>query len=273
MLKKAIVTGGAVALLSTLAVGLPAVSYLRCGVTSLTESANDAMPLEWKLKQARQMIGDLKPEIQKNAKRIATEKIEVTRLEKELKETDQRLIRAEEDIERLTDDLNADLPEYTYAGHRYTSAQVKEDVGNRFKRFKTRQATADKLRQMLGARQASLTTAERRMDEMLSAKRQLEVEVENLQARLGALRLAETTSTLALDDSHLSNTRRLLDDIATNIDVQEETLNVDVEYFGEINLDEPNDEDLLDEIASYFGDKDQAEKQEDSSELVAIQLD
>merc|ERR1711918_18878 len=99
------------------------------------------------------------------------------------------------------------------------------------------------------------------------------VEVENLQARLGALRLAETTSTLALDDSHLSNTRRLLDDIATNIDVQEETLNVDVEYFGEINLDEPNDEDLLDEIASYFGDKDQAEKQEDSSELVAIQLD
>ncbi|QEF99986.1 Chromosome partition protein Smc [Stieleria maiorica] len=268
MLKKAIVAGGAVALLSSLAVGVPLASYTRCGVSWLRDSASDAVPLEWELKRARQMISDLKPEITDNAKRIAYEKIEVARLEKQLNETESRLASAQSDIQRLTTDLEGGDKYFTYAGRTYTSVQVKDDLKNRFKRFKTRRATADKLQQMLTARQSTLTAAQHRMEEMLSAKRQLEVEVENLQARLGALRVAQTASELSLDDSHLSQTRRLLDEIETRIDVEEETMSVDAEYFGEINLEDSGDEDLLDDIANYFD----AEREQPKA-LVAIQLD
>lgn len=267
MLKKAIVAGGAVALLSGLAIS-PLASYTRCGVSWLSDSASDAVPLEWELKRARQMISDLKPEISNNAKRIAFEKIEVNRLAKQLGETEERLVKAQGDIERLTEDLEGGDQQYTYAGKTYTSVQVREDLKNRFKRFKTRRATADKLQQMLSARESTLSAAQQRMEEMLSAKSQLEVEVENLQARLGALRVAQTSSELSLDDSHLSQTRRLLDDIATRIDVEEETMAVDAEYFSGIDLDEESDEDLLDDIASYFDENDGQQKA-----LVAIQLD
>ena len=265
MLKKMIVTGGAIALLSSMTVGGPLLSYAKCGIQWIRGAATDSVPLEWELKRARQMIVDLKPEIEVNAKRIAHEKIQVTRLEKQLTESDVRLAKAQSDIERLTADLQNESQSYTYGNRTYTSTQVKDDLGNRFKRFKTRQATATKLQQMLSARQSSLKTAHERMDAMLSAKRQLEVEVENLQARLGALRVAQTTSELNLDDSQLSQTRGLLDDIATRIDVEEETMEVGSTYFGEIDLDEPNDENLLDEIANYFGDNNES--------LVAIQLD
>ena len=265
MLKKIVLAGGALALLSTMTVGGPLLSYARQGVNWVCCSASDSVPLEWELNRARQMISDLKPEIEVNAKRIAKEKIQVVRLEKQLQDSDARLVKAQSDIERLTEDLKQDSSVYTYGSRTYTSAQVKDDLGNRFKRFKTRQATADKLNQMLSARKASLRAAHERMDAMLSAKRQLEVEVENLQARLGALRVAQTSSQLNLDDSQLSQTRELLDDIATRIDVEEETINVDMEYFGEIDLDEPSDENLLDEIASYFGNTD--------ASMVAIQLD
>lgn len=268
MLKKAIVAGGAVALLSSLAVGVPLASYTRCGVSWLRDSASDAVPLEWELKRARQMIDDLKPEITSNAKRIASEKIEVVRLEKQLSETESRLAGAQTDIERLTDDLKGGDQFYTYAGKTYTSLQVKDDLKNRFQRFKTRRATADKLEQMLTARQSSLTAAQQRMEEMLNAKRQLEVEVENLQARLGALRVAQTASELNLDDSHLSQTRRLLDEIETRIDVAEETMSVDAEYFGGIDLDGTDDENLLDDIATYFESDDNQVKA-----LVSINLD
>ncbi|QDT13625.1 hypothetical protein [Planctomycetes bacterium K23_9] len=267
MLKKVIVTGGALALLSSVTVGVPLFSYARCGANWIRSSANDSVPLEWELNRARQMITDLKPEIEVNAKRIAREKIEVNHLTKQLSESDQRLAKAQTDIERLTEDLKSDSKSYTYGTRTYTVAQVKDDLSNRFKRFKTREATADKLQQMLSARNSSLKAAHERMDAMLSAKRQLEVEVENLQARLGALRVAQTSSQLNLDDSHLSQTRGLLDSIATRIDVEEETMQVDTEYFGEIDLDEPSDENLLDEIASYFGDQDV------KGSLVAIQLD
>jgi len=252
MVKKILLAGGVVALLSGLTLGVPLVSYSRCGVNWLQDTASDAMPMEWELKRARQMIADLRPEIESNAKRIAREKVEVARLKQQLGETEDRLAQSQEDIERLSDDLRGESQYYTYAGRTYTSAQVKDDLKNRFKRFQTRRATADKLQQMLSARESSLNAAHERMDAMLSAKRQLEVEVENLQARLAALRVAQTSSQLALDDSQLSQTRQLLDEIATRIDVEEETMKVDVEYFGEIDLDEPSDEDLLDEISTYF---------------------
>tara|TARA_R110002049_G_scaffold4601_5_gene32325 strand:+ start:458251 stop:459060 length:810 start_codon:yes stop_codon:yes gene_type:complete len=269
MLKKAILAGSALALLSSVTVGVPLFSYARCGVSWLRDSASDTVPVEWELKRARQMIADLKPEIESNAMRIAREKVEVAKLEKQLAETDARLAKSQSDIERLTEDLRHGSEMYTYGGHTYTSVQVKNDLSNRFKRFKTRNETADKLQQMLTARKSSLRAGHERMDAMLSAKRQLEVEVENLQARLASLRVAQTSSDFALDDSQLSQTKALLDEIATRIEVEEETMSVDVEYFGEIDLDEPNDEDLLDDISAYFSNGHQPANEA----FAAIQLD
>ncbi len=74
MIKKLILAGGAVALLSSVTVGVPLWSYARCGVNYLRDSASDSVPMEWELKRARQMIADLTPEIEANAKRIAREK-------------------------------------------------------------------------------------------------------------------------------------------------------------------------------------------------------
>jgi chromosome segregation ATPase len=269
MVKKLILAGGALALLSSVTFGVPLYSYGRCGVSWLRDSASESMPLEWELKRARQMIADLKPEIEINAKRIAREKIDTARLQEQFDDTQSRLAKTQTDIERLTVDLESQNDYYTYGDRTYTSAQVKNDLGNRFKRFKTRKATSDKLQQMLTARQSSLKAAHERMDAMLGARRQLEVEVENLQARLGALRVAQTSSQLNLDDSQLARTRELLDEIATRIDVEEETMSVDMEYFGEIDLDEPSVESLLDEITAYFQD----DHQRESDSLVAIQLD
>lgn len=252
MLKKMILAGGAVTLLSGLSLGTPLWSYARCATSWLTETASDAVPLEWEMKRARQMIADLQPEIAKNAKQIAREKIEVAKLEKQVAQVEVSLAKSQSDIERLSADLRSGDRVYTYAGQTYTSAVVKEDLSNRFNRFKTRRETAEKLQQMLSAREASLRSAADRMDAMLASKSQLEVEVENLQARIGALRVAQTSSELSLDDSQLSKTRQLLDEIAMRIDVEEETVAVDTQYFGEINLESPSNEDLLDEISGYF---------------------
>lgn len=253
MLKKVIIAGGAATLLSTLTLGVPLFSYARCGVDWLQTSTTDVMPLEWEIKRARQMISDLKPEIEENAIRIAREKVEVSRLESQYSDASAGLEKSRNEITRLTSDLKEGVNQYTYAGKTYTSAQVKADLGSRFKRFKTKSATTDKLNQILRARESSLLAAQDRMTSMMDAKRQLEVEVENLQARLGALRVAQTTSEVSLDDSHLSRTRELLDEIAIRIDVREESLVVDSVYFDEIELDVPDDEELLNEIASFLG--------------------
>lgn len=253
MLKKVLIGGTLAALLGGLLIGSGLWSYARTAGGWVEQTAKDSVPLEWEIKRARQMIADLSPEITNNAKRIAHEKIKVARLENELNQTSERLAEARNDIERLRSDLEDGDELFVYSGKTYTSAQVRDDLGRRFERYKTRKETADKLQQMLSAREGALAAAHERMDAMLSAKRQLEVEIENLQARLAAVRVAQTSSQLALDDSALSRTRQLLDDIATRIDVEEEVTQVDAEYFGGIELNETSDADLLDEISSYFG--------------------
>lgn len=269
MIKKILLAGSAVTLLAGLALGTGLVSYMRCATDWASQTAKDSVPLEWEIKRARQMISDLAPEITNNAKRIAHEKIAVVRLQEQVEQTAERLGDAQKDIERLSADLRSGDNAYTYGGKTYTSTQVHEDLQARFKRFKTRQQTADKLEQQLAARNATLRAANERMDAMLSAKRQLEVEVENLQARLAGLRVAQTSSELNLDDSQLSRTRELLDDIKSRIDVEEEVMQVDVEYFGEIDLDEPADGDLLEEITAYFD----GSPERNAERLVTVDLD
>ena len=276
MIRKMMLGGGLLAALATTgAIGVPVWSYARTGMTSLRQTASDSMPIEWELKRARQMVTDLQPEIERAARQIALEKVQVARLEKQLSAGQEKLDRSERDIARLRNDLQSGNVAYTYAGRTYTSAQVKTDLGQRFKRHKTRAATNEKLTQMLDARRASLAAANQRLDAMLGSRRQIEVEVENLQARLASLRVSQTASELSIDESQLSQTRSLLDDIAARIDVEEETIHVDAEYFGGINLEEPSRENLVDEIAAYFDGEQSTDESDDSGNgsLVSIQLD
>jgi len=269
MLRKMVFAVGAVTLLSGVSWMTPLGSYARIAAGWATQSASDAVPLEWEIKRARQMIGDLQPEIAGNAKQIAREKIELARLQRQVKECGENLDKSQSEIERLSKDLKAGDDRYTYAGHTYTSAQVRDDLSGRFTRFKTRRETYEKLQQMVAAREASLRAAGQRMDTLLAAKSQLEVEVENLQARVGALRLAQTASPLNLDDSRLSQTRELLDDIATRIDVEEEVATAETFRAGQIDLDVPASEDLLDAISAYLN----GPKGEQGESLAAIVLE
>lgn len=271
MLKKLIISGAAVTILSGMSMMTPLGSYARCGFNWLTRSANEAVPLEWELSRARQMIDDLQPQISKHAKQIARERIDLARLQRQVDKSAQAVDQARAEIERLSDDLKRGEASYSYAGQTYTSTQVRDDLAARFDRFKTRRQTHARLQQMLAARQASLQSAGQRMEAMLQAKNQLEVEVENVQARIGSLRVAQTSSELNLDDSHLGRTRDLLDNIAARLDVEEEVVATVAPRAGAINLDEPADEDLLDEIASYLDDATPPE--DGSGAALAIRLE
>ena len=164
------------------------------------------------------------------------------------------LTKGREDIMRLKDDLKTGATRFVYAGRTYSQDQVRDDLSNRFKQFQVHEQTTHKLNQILAAREKNLDAARRKLDEMLSAKRELEVEIENLQARLTMVQVAQTGNPIALDDSHLSGTRRLLDDIGTRIDVAERLAASEGVMQGAIQLDEVKTSDVLKEIADYFGD-------------------
>jgi chromosome segregation ATPase len=141
------------------------------------------------------------------------------------------------------------------------------DLANRFQHFQTLEGTVAKLQKILQARENCLNAAREKLEGMLAAKRQLEVEVENLEARLQMVEVAQTTSEFNFDDSQLSRTRELINEIGTRLDVTEKLLNQEVQLYDRIPLDgEPgtNGEDILDQVTDYFSGRPEVGSMADS---------
>jgi chromosome segregation ATPase len=253
MIKKLIIGGGVVLVLALLCFGRGMVSYVRTSAGYVRDAVHESVPMEFQIERARGMIDDLVPEIRKNLHVIAKEQVEVERLEKQVAEAEAGLGKAKQDIVRLKGDLESGQTIFVYAGRSYTAGEVKTDLANRFERYKTSEATLASLQGIYDARQRSLDAARQKLEGMLAERRRLEVEVENLDARLKKLAAAQTTSDYNFDDSKLSRVKELIDDLRTRLDVAERLVDAEGYLQGQIPLDEEAPEDIVEQVTEYFG--------------------
>ncbi len=258
MLKKVIYVGGGAALLTALIFGRDAYSYVSTTVASVHESVKSSVPIDFEIDRARKMIADLKGPIAENKRLIATEKVAIERLEERVTKLDAKQTKARGHIMQMKAGLDDGKGYVHLAGHRYSSQEVEADLTRRFERFKTSDSTLVSLRKVLNARTSSLNAAEQKLEGMFAAKRQLEVDVENLEARQKMVEVAQTTSDFNFDNSHLARTKELITDIQTRIEVSEQLLDADSDFAYEIPMDEPESSSVTDDITSYFGDEEES---------------
>lgn len=255
MIRKAIVGGLVAFFLTAFFVGRDALSYVRTSAGYVKDSARGMVPMEFQLQRARQMIKDLAPEVQKNMHLIAKEEVELQRLESNVADQESRLAREKGQIGQLRTALVSGDVEFQFGGRKYSVEQVKLDLTNRFERYKTGESTLSNLRQMLGARQKGLEAARQKLDGTLAAKRQLQVEVENLEARNKMVAAARTTSNYQFDETQLGRLKELLADLRTRLEVDERLVNADTTYPDEIPVDKPSSDDIAKQVADYFREK------------------
>ena len=254
MIRKAIVGTAVMLLLGTFFFGRDAITYVRTSAGYVQDSVTECVPMDFQIERARGMIDDLVPEIRKNMHVIAKEEVEVEQLEREIADADSNLKGDKGELEQLTSDLATGEDVFHYAGRSYTAGQVKVDLANRFERYKVSEATVQSLQEIFRARQASLDAARRELEGMLAAKRQLEVDVENLGARLQTVAAAQTTAEYNFDDSQLGRVKELIADLKTKLDVAERMVNAEGYYHDEIPLDDTAPEDIAEQVAKYFKD-------------------
>jgi chromosome segregation ATPase len=252
MIKKALFTAGGLGLLAMIFLGRDAASYVRTSAGRVADSVRDTVPVEFEIDRARRMVKNLVPDIRRNMHVIAKEEVEVERLERQLVVAETRRERNHSELSRLSTDLREGKSVYRYASRTYTPNQVKGDLARRLERCKTSDATLESLREIHQARQQSLEAARQKLEGMLAAKRQLEVEVENLEARLKMVEVAQTTSDFNFDDSRLARVKQLMTDLHTRLAVAEKLVNVDTKYLGEIQMDTCAPEDIVDQVADYL---------------------
>jgi chromosome segregation ATPase len=263
MLKKGLFAGGVGLLLLALVFGRNVYSYVATSVGWVQQSVKSNVPVEFELQRARQMIAALEPEIRTHKQQIAREELELERFHQNLKGEEDGLTKKWTEIERLRADLGHGDSNFVYAGHTYTAKQVESDLSNRFDRYQTKEATVDKLKKIVEARKKGLAAAQDKLKALIASKRQLEVEVENLEARLKMVEVAKATSQLNIDDSQLARTRDLLKDIEARIEVDAQLANAEDVVLDEIPLADSTEKgSILDRIAAYQKVKGAADKAE-----------
>lgn len=263
MVKKGIFAGGAVLLLLGLLFGKDAFSYASTSLGWVRNTVDEKVPVAFQIQRAKDMIKGLAPEIRRNMEMIAKEEVDVHRLKQQLANGEKGLAKSKSEIERLTKDLKRGDSTFIYCGKGYTAREVETDLTQRFETYKVKEATLEKLEQIVAARERGLAAGREKLKAMQAAKTQLEVDVANLEARMEMVRVAQTTSEFNFDDSRLARTKDLVKNIGCKIDVAEKLVNV-TDSSGHINLDEPESTNIIEQVTKYF---------DGSNESVAVKLE
>ncbi len=251
MCRKFVGTIAMVALAAAI-VGRGGWSYFKTGWGQVVDAAGAAVPLEFEIARARTMLGDLVPEVKKNLVAIAEAEAGLERLDAEIAALETRQTKDKAEITRLSRDVESGRAHFRYAGREYTALQVRDDLSRRFDRHRTADETLENLRKIREARTKSLTAARDKMSGMIATKRQLEVELEQLDSRLKMVQAADTSNRLCLDDGRLSRTKRLLQDLESRLKASERLVALE-ETPGEcIPLEAEESGDVVRRIAEYF---------------------
>ena len=105
---------------------------------------------------------------------------------------------------------------------------MKQDLARRFNRFKVADDTLASMKQMRDAREKNLDAAQQKLAAMINARRKLEVDVQNLEAKRKLVEVAQASSDYVFDDSQLARCKELINDIRTRLDVAAKLANADV---------------------------------------------
>jgi len=253
-MKKGLMIAGAVALLLGLLFGRESLSYVGTAFGMCRDNVKDAIPVDFQIERAKQEVKNLDPDIARNMHLIAKEEVELANLEKDIQQRDLAMNKARQEIERLANDLKRGDSTYVYCGVNYNAKQVESDLSRRFESFKQSEKHLNVLKERVGIRKAGLTAAQEKLAAMQSAKEDLMTNIETQKSRLEMVRVAQATSDLKFDDSRLSRTKSLIQDISTRIDVQEKLVGNAKANAGTIRLEEKSAAtgNIADQVTEYL---------------------
>ena len=188
--------------------------------------------------------------------KISKEQVKVKRLAADLKSHEQMLKKSYDEMMALRSHVESGGQDYVDTrGKAHDLARVKQDLRHRFTLYQTAEKTFEKKGEILNLRKESLAAAHMKLGEAKSQQRELELQIENLTARNRMNEVIATATQIKLDNSQLSKTREMLDDIDARISADEEYYNIAPKYFGQIPVNDDSvtpSSDVLNDMDAYF---------------------
>ncbi|WP_437186129.1 hypothetical protein SH668x_003268 [Planctomicrobium sp. SH668] len=256
MLRKLIIGAAIAATIGGVVIGRDFCSYARTGVKTARDHLRKEVPLEFEIERARHEVERLIPEVRRSVHLIATEQVEVAQLTKSIATREKALATQQDAILAMKNDLKSQDLQYVYAGHKYSRNDVEKDLSERFNRFKIAEDTVKREQQVLAAKEKALAANRETLEGMLNQKKNLEAELERLDARMRTIAARKQIHGIEIDDSQLTRVKGLIANIEKRLDVEDAVLASEGDLNGLIPVEQAQEEELGDiaaQIDEYFG--------------------
>ena len=238
-IKKSVKAGLATLGVAGLVFGTQAWSYIRTGVNNVQNAVQAEVPIAFELDRARHEVQQLIPEIHRSLHVVAEEQVEVEHLKAALEAKGAALAEQQQSLVTLTTDLKSDRQNFVYAGSNYDRGELERDLAERFNRFKIAEESLKKEREMLVMKTRALKTHQDTLEQMLSQKKTMELELDRLTARLRTVESRKSITSLSIDDSKLAQVKSMIGTIDKKLDVEDRILDTEGNFSDLIPITKP----------------------------------
>ncbi len=252
MVKWGVIGLGAAAVVGGIVFGTDLVSYVSTSTRSVRTAMKDAVPIDFELQRARNLLEDIIPEMQANVRLIAQEEVEVADLGADIQRAQASLAEERARVARLRSTLNTENVSYVLGGVRYTRGQIKDELARRFDHVKEAEVVLAGKQRLLEARQKSLHAAMQMLDRARTQKAALQDQVATLESQYRLVQAASSGSRFELNNTKLAQTQKLLGEIRKRLDVAERVLAHEARFTLPIEVDVVSEKDLVTQVDEFL---------------------
>lgn len=256
MLKKLLILVGGAAVVGYLALGTNLFSYVGTTAGVIKDEIGSSIPVEFELKRAEKLIGEIIPEIQASKKVVAQEEVEVEYLRNDIASLDQDQSKLHRRVMVQKSALEGGATKCSFGGRTYTRTQVENDLSESFERYRNNDSLLESKRRLLESRESSLAAAKQKLERVKVEKERMENLVETLYAQLRQVQAMEaSSSTVVLNDGALSRAKELIARCQKRLDVAQRMIaneDGDAKIEIDVELEGVEPRDIVFEVNEYF---------------------
>lgn len=251
-IKRGVIATVGATLVGGLLFGGDLMSYVKSSANSVRGTVKGAVPIEFELTRAKDLLDEIIPEMHANVRRIATEEVELAALKADIQASNDKLAEERAKVAKLRNVMGVELASYKVGGRKYTREQVAEDLSRRFERVKEAEMVLAGKERLLNQREATLAAAENMLQKTRGQKSLLEDKIESLASQHRLVQAAAIGSKVQMDNSKLAQTEKLIGEIQKRLDVAERVLARESEFVQQIEVSVVDEVDLLAQVDEYL---------------------
>ena len=250
--KRGVIVALVVLVLGVIFFGDDFLSYVKSSVKLTQETAKEAVPVEFELRRAKDLLEEIIPEIHANVRMIAEEEVEIAGLKKELEGSTESVGDEKSKVAKLRKSLGENQETYKFGKNEYSRNEVTEELGWRFERLKEAQVVLESKKRLLAARERSLKSAMELLEKTRSQKRLLASKIEGLESQHRLVKATAIGTGIKVDNSKLTQTEELIGEIKKRLDVAERVLSHQSHFVQVTEIDVVDEKDLVEKIDEYM---------------------